>query len=60
LLGYTREELLGRTDAEITPNGMSSLTCKDGSTVPVTCIQGQAVLAGMPVSVSVLAAASTN
>ena len=58
LLGYTREELLacGRDDVDQT--GGASLTCKDGSTVMVRCVEGQATVAGMPVTVSVSTAAN--
>jgi PAS domain-containing protein len=58
LLGYTREELLTCGRDDIAPAGGSSLTCKDGSIVAVTCVEGTATVAGMPVTVSVSAAAS--
>lgn len=53
LLGYTREELLTCSRHDIAAAGGLSLTCKDGSTVRVTCVEGRATVAGMPVTVSV-------
>lgn len=58
LLGYTREELLTCGRDDVAPAGGASLTCKDGSIVTVTCVEGTATVAGMPVTVSVSAAAN--
>ena len=72
LVGYAREELLSMQVSDIVGDGTgkwdemrqtghvsgtASLTCKDGSQVDFSYVAGATVVAGMPVYVSVGAAA---